>query len=53
MRDTRQSGGIDLLPLLVLAGLIGLALVGWWLFPVVARLISSQDCVALGRTTCS
>ncbi len=52
MREPRQAGSIDLLPLLVLTGLIGMALIGWWLFPVVAHLISSQDCVALGRTTC-
>lgn len=52
MAERRDGGGFDLAPLLILAALLGLMLAGWWAFPAIARLISTQDCVALGRTSC-
>ncbi|MBV9782750.1 MAG: hypothetical protein JO264_02925 [Acidisphaera sp.] len=42
----------DIIPLLVLAGLILAGLAGWWLFPTFYRYISNQDCIASGRTDC-
>ena len=40
------------LPGLMLAGLVALALLGWWLFPHVQAYVAFQDCVAAGRTDC-
>ncbi len=41
-----------MLPGLVLAGLVGLALLGWWLFPQLQAYVAFQDCTAAGRTDC-
>lgn len=40
------------LPTLVLAGLVGLALLAWWLFPHFQAYVAFQDCTASGRTDC-
>ena len=44
--------GPDLLPLLVLAGLVLLLIVGYFLFPTFLHAIQGTDCVASGRTDC-
>ncbi|WP_216851019.1 hypothetical protein [Acidisphaera sp. L21] len=41
-----------LLPVLLLAGLLALGLLAWWLFPLFQSWVAHQDCVALGRTNC-
>jgi hypothetical protein len=41
------------LPALVLAALLGAALLGWWLFPALQRTVAFQDCAASGRTDCT
>ncbi len=41
------------LPALALAVLLGLALLGWWLFPVLQGYVAFQDCAASGRTDCT
>ena len=42
----------DPLPILVLAAILLLALVGWWVFPSVQHALSQQDCVASGHDNC-
>ena len=42
-----------LFPLIVLAAIVLVLVLAWWLFPVVQAWIANQDCVALGRTNCS
>jgi hypothetical protein len=41
-----------LVPVLVLAGVVLLCVVGWWLFPRIQGVVTYQDCVASGRTNC-
>ena len=41
-----------LFPVIVLAIVAALALLGWSLFPVVQGFVARQDCVAVGRTNC-
>ena len=41
------------LPALALAALVGLAVLGWWLFPVLQGYVAFQDCAASGRTDCA
>ncbi len=48
--ETRR--GVDLLPILVLAGVVLLGLLGWWLYPKLQAYLSVQDCIATGRTNC-
>jgi hypothetical protein len=52
MGDEPDKPGPDLVPVLTLAGLLLLVLLGWWLFPRLQRAIAFQDCVAVGRTDC-
>jgi hypothetical protein len=42
----------DVLPVLVLVGLVLLMLFGWWLYPKLQHYMSQQDCIATGRTNC-
>lgn len=49
-RERRRSW--DLLPILVLAAILLLALVGWWVFPAVQRAVLNQDCIAAGHENC-
>jgi hypothetical protein len=42
----------DVLPVLVLVGLLLLMLFGWWLYPKLQHYLSQQDCIATGRTNC-
>ena len=42
----------DVLPVLVLAAILLLALIGWWIFPLVQHAISQQDCIASGHDNC-
>ncbi len=56
-RCVREAGlseekGFDVLPLLVLAGLVVLGLACWWLFPALIHVIKHQDCVGSGRMDC-
>ncbi len=50
-------GGLDrlqrALPVLALVALVGLAVLGWWLFPVLQGYVAYQDCTASGRTDCA
>ena len=41
------------LPVLALAALVGLAVLGWWLFPMLQNYVAYQDCTASGRTDCA
>ncbi len=41
-----------LFPVIVLAIIAVLGLLGWWLFPIVQGFVANQDCVAVGRTNC-
>ncbi len=49
-RDRRRPR--DFLPVVVLAGLLLLALIGWWVFPLVQHAVSQQDCIASGHDNC-
>jgi antibiotic biosynthesis monooxygenase (ABM) superfamily enzyme len=49
-RERRRSW--DLLPVLVLAAILLLGLLGWWVFPLVQHAVSNQDCVASGHDNC-
>ena len=40
------------LPALALAALVGVALLGWWLFPLLQGYVAFQDCAGSGRTDC-
>lgn len=51
--DPSPKPRFDLVPLLVLAGVVVLALIGWRLYPVVEHWIAYQDCVGTGRTNCA
>jgi len=42
----------DVLPILVLAAIVLVALAVWWLFPRVLRAVSYQDCIASGHVNC-
>jgi hypothetical protein len=53
MADDEKARGFDLVPVLVLAGLVVLGLLGWWLYPRLQQFMSVQDCIATGRTNCS
>ena len=53
MADDENRQRWDKTPVLVLAGLAMLLLLGWWLYPRLQHLVSSQDCIATGRTNCS
>jgi hypothetical protein len=50
--DEKDTRGFDVLPVLVLVGIVGLMLLGWWLYPKVQRYMAQQDCIATGRTNC-
>ncbi len=52
MADEENTRRWDVLPVLVLVGLVVLMLLGWWLYPKLQHYISEQDCVATGRTNC-
>jgi FtsZ-interacting cell division protein ZipA len=43
----------DVLPILILVAIVGLILVGLWLFPRLQAALSFQDCVATGRANCA
>ena len=45
-------GPRDLMPVVVLAAIILVALAGWLIFPAVQRAVSNQDCVASGHVNC-
>ena len=42
----------DLMPLVVLAAIVLVALAGWLIFPAVQRALSNQDCIAAGHVNC-
>jgi len=43
----------DLVPILILAAIVVLILLGVWLFPRLQAALSFQDCVATGRANCA
>jgi hypothetical protein len=47
--DTRQ---FDVVPVLVLVGVVAAVLLGWWLYPKVQHYLAQQDCIAVGHTNC-
>ncbi|MCL2428112.1 MAG: hypothetical protein FWD12_02635 [Alphaproteobacteria bacterium] len=51
--DPSRNPRFDLLPVLILAGVVLLALIAWRLFPLLEHWLAYQDCVATGRTNCS
>jgi hypothetical protein len=50
--DDENTRRWDVLPMLVLAGVVALMLLGWWLYPKLQRYMTEQDCIATGRTNC-
>ncbi len=50
--DEDKARGWDVLPMLVLVGVVAVMLLGWWLYPKLQRYMSEQDCIATGRTNC-
>ncbi len=52
MADDENTRRWDVLPMLVLAGVVALMLLGWWLYPKLQRYMTEQDCIATGRTNC-
>jgi hypothetical protein len=51
-KQESDRGRWDVLPVLVLAGLVALFVAGWFLYPTFQRFLSAQDCIATGRTNC-
>jgi hypothetical protein len=52
MADDDNTGRWDVLPVLVLVGVLAVALLGWWLYPKLQHYMAEQDCIATGRTNC-
>ncbi len=52
MADEGNARRFDVLPVLVLVGVVLLMLLGWWLYPKLQHYMSQQDCIATGRTNC-
>jgi hypothetical protein len=50
--DDKDGRGWDVVPMLVLVGLVLLMLLGWWAYPKLQRYMFEQDCIATGRTNC-
>jgi hypothetical protein len=44
--------GPDLLPVIILLAILGVACAGLWLFPYVQAVVERQNCVAVGRDDC-
>jgi hypothetical protein len=44
---------LDLIPLLTLAGIVLVCLLGYWAFPHVQAWVTYQDCTGTGRTDCN
>ena len=42
----------DLMPILVLGGLIILGIASWWLIPAFMHLMKHQSCIGSGRMDC-
>jgi hypothetical protein len=42
----------DLLPVIILLAILGVAGAGLWLFPYLQAAVQHQDCVAVGRDDC-
>jgi hypothetical protein len=42
----------DLLPVIILVAILGVAGAALWLFPYVQSVIQRQDCIAVGRDDC-
>ena len=51
MADPNRPGP-DLLPIIVLVGIVALVCAGLWLFPYVQSIFEHQNCVAIGRDDC-
>jgi hypothetical protein len=51
--DEREPRRWDVVPVLVLAAIVGLMVLGWLAYPALQRALSTQDCIATGRTNCS
>jgi hypothetical protein len=51
MTDPKRRGP-DLLPIIVLVGIVALVCAGLWLFPYVQSIFDHQNCVAIGRDDC-
>ncbi len=52
MADDDKARRWDVVPALVLVGLVALMLLGWWLYPKLQSYMAEQDCIATGRTNC-
>jgi hypothetical protein len=50
--NDRSGRRIDLLPIILLLALGALIVGVWWGFPMFARYMSNQDCIATGHTNC-
>ncbi len=51
-RELTQEKRRDLVPVLVLAGLVAVGLASWWLVPAFLHVVKHQDCVGSGRMDC-
>jgi hypothetical protein len=52
MADEDDGHRFDVVPVLVLVGLVAIVLLGWWLYPKVQHYMAQQDCIAVGHTNC-
>jgi hypothetical protein len=52
MADKDDTPRFDLVPVLVLLGLLIVGLLAWWLYPRLQHYMAEQDCIATGRTNC-
>ena len=52
MANEPQRHPADLLPVIAFIVAVAVLVGGWFLFPKVHAWISTQDCVASGRTNC-
>lgn len=53
MQDHPPDRPSGLVPILALALLVGVLLLGYWLFPRLQRFVAYQDCIASFHTNCS
>jgi hypothetical protein len=52
LADDDDRRGFDVVPALVLIGLVLLGVLGWWIYPKLQSYMAEQDCIATGRTNC-
>jgi hypothetical protein len=51
-KEPNLHKGPDLVPMIILIGIVSTICLGFWLFPYVQKIMQRQDCIAMGRTDC-